>query len=283
MRTAANALIAALLLCVMAPTTVSAQATAQVSGTVRDVSGAVLPGVQITATQTDTGISRTTVANESGFYILPSLPLGPYKLEGALFGFRTFAQTGIVLQVGSSPLIDMKMEVGQVAQVVEVQADVAAIETRSVGVGTIIETQRVVDLPLNARQVTDLITLSGLAVRTGSSPGYTMDTGVNISVAGGTSYSVQYNLDGASHLDMYVGTNMPLPFPDALQEFKVVTSAQDASNGGHSAAAVNAVTKSGTNQLHGNVFWFIRNAALNARDAFAPIEESATTHPPGSS
>src|SRR5262252_1567493 len=250
-------------------TNIWAQATAQMSGTVRDVSGAVLPGVQVTATQTDTGVSRTTVSNETGFYSLPSLALGPYKFEAALSGFKTFTQTGLVLQVGSNPVIDVRMEVGQVSQVVEVQADAATIETRSVGVGTVIETQRVVDLPLNARQVTDLITLSGLAVRTGSSPGYNMDTGVNISVAGGTSYSVQYNLDGASHLDNYVGTNMPLPFPDALQEFKVVTSAQDASNGGHSAAAVNAVTKSGTNQLHGDAFWFVRNAALNARDAFA--------------
>src|SRR5262245_38917465 len=270
MRVLATALVIGCILYLMTPAASWAQATAQISGTVRDASGAVLPGVQVTAAQTDTGISRMTVTNETGFYVLPSLPLGPYRIEASLQGFRTFAQTGIVLQVGSSPVIDVKMEVGQVAQAVEVEADIAAIETRSVGVGTVVETQRVVDLPLNARQVTDLITLSGLAVRTGSSPGYNMDTGVNISVAGGTSYSVQYNLDGASHLDNYVGTNMPLPFPDALQEFKVVTSAQDASNGGHSAAAVNAVTKSGTNLLHGDAFWFVRNAALNARDAFAP-------------
>jgi hypothetical protein len=257
------------IVCLMSPGGAWAQATAQISGTVRDASGAVLPGVQVTATQTDTGISRMTVTNDTGFYVLPSLPLGPYRVEASLPGFRGFTQTGIVLQVGSSPVIDVKMEVGQVAQAVEVEAEVANVETRTSGVGTVIETQRVMDLPLNARQVTDLITLSGLAVRTGSSPGYNMDTGVNISVAGGTSYSVQYNLDGASHLDIYVGTNMPLPFPDALQEFKIVTSAQDASNGGHSAAAVNAVTKSGTNALHGDAFWFVRNAALNGRDAFA--------------
>src|SRR5437867_10530489 len=90
MKTAASVLVVELLLCVMAPAGMLAQATAQVSGTVRDVSGAVLPGVQITATQTDTGNSRMTVTNESGFYVLPSLPLGPYKLEGALLGFRTF-------------------------------------------------------------------------------------------------------------------------------------------------------------------------------------------------
>src|SRR5207237_3833345 len=112
--------------------------------------------------------------------------------------------------LGSDTIIDVKLEACQVAQSIEVEADVATVETRTSGVGTVIETQRVMDLPLNARQVTDLITLSGLAVRTGSSPGYNMDTGVNISVAGGTSYSVQYNLDGASHLDIYGGTNMPL-------------------------------------------------------------------------
>ena len=270
MRIAITTLLAGLIVCCAVGTVAWAQATAQISGTVRDASGAVLPGVQVTATQAETGFSRNTVTSETGFYAFPSLPLGPYKVEASLPGFRTFAQNGVLLQVGSSPVIEVKLEVGQVAQAVEVQAEAAAIETRSVGIGTVVETQRVVDLPLNARQVTDLITLSGLAVRTGSSPGYNMDTGVNISVAGGTSYSVQYNLDGASHLDMYVGTNMPLPFPDALQEFKVVTSAQDASSGGHSGAAVNAVTKSGTNQLHGDMFWFLRNAAANARDAFAP-------------
>ncbi|HLH30782.1 MAG TPA: carboxypeptidase-like regulatory domain-containing protein, partial [Terriglobia bacterium] len=259
--------------CLM-PLPVWAQATAQVSGTVRDASGAVLPGVQVTATQTDTGNARTAVTNDTGFYVLPSLPLGPYKVEASLPGFKTFAQTGIVLQVGSSPVIDVKMEVGQVAQAVEVQANVTTVETRSVGVGNVIETQQVLDLPLNGRQPTDLVTLSGLAVQTAAAPPtYNMNTGPNISIAGGTSYSVQYNLDGASHLDLYTGNGMPLPFPDALQEFKIVTSSQDASNGGHSAAAVNSVTKSGTNQFHGDLFWFLRNAAANARDAFSPVND----------
>jgi Carboxypeptidase regulatory-like domain len=252
-----------------------AQATAQISGTVRDASGAVLPGVQVTATQSDTGNTRMTVTNEAGFYVLPSLPLGPYKVEASLPGFRSFTQMGIVLQVGSSAVIDVKMEVGQVAQAVEVEAEVATVETRSVGVGAVIESQRVLDLPLNGRQPTDLVTLSGLAVQTAAAPPtYNMNTGPNISIAGGTSYSVQYNLDGASHLDLYTGNGMPLPFPDALQEFKIVTSAQDASSGGHSAAAVNSVTKSGTNQFHGDMFWFLRNAAANARDAFAPVNDS---------
>src|SRR5947199_6791402 len=130
------------IVCLMSAGPAWGQATAQISGTVRDASGAVLPGVQVTATQTGTGISRMTVTNETGFYVLPSLPLGPYRVEASLPGFRTFAQTGIVLQVGSSPVVDVKMEVGQVAQSVEVQSDVAQIETRNIGVGTLVENRQ---------------------------------------------------------------------------------------------------------------------------------------------
>src|SRR5262249_40668177 len=112
-------------------TMVWGQSTAQVSGTVRDQSGAVLPGVQVTATQTATGRTRTVVTDEVGFYLLPELPVGPYKLEASLPGFRTFEQTGIVLQVGSNPVINVALQVGQVAETVEVQADAALVETRS--------------------------------------------------------------------------------------------------------------------------------------------------------
>ena len=99
-----------------------AQATAQISGTVKDQSGAVLPGVEVTATQTDTGIVRMAVSNETGSYVLANLPTGPYKLEAALPGFRTFVQTGIVLQVNSNPVLNPVLEVGQVTEQVEVQA-----------------------------------------------------------------------------------------------------------------------------------------------------------------
>src|SRR5262249_37178519 len=99
-----------------------AQATAQISGTIRDQSGAVLPGVEVTATQTSTGIAHTIVTNETGSYILPNLAIGPYRLEAALPGFRTFIQTGIVLDVNSNPVINPVLEVGQVSEQVEVQA-----------------------------------------------------------------------------------------------------------------------------------------------------------------
>src|SRR5215467_10409416 len=113
------------------------QATAQISGTVRDQSGAVLPGVEITAIQTETGVARNTVTNETGSYALPNLPIGPYKIEAALPGFRSFVQSGIELQVNSSPVINPVLQVGQVTEQVEVQANAALVETRVSGIGQV--------------------------------------------------------------------------------------------------------------------------------------------------
>jgi hypothetical protein len=250
---------------------VFAQEVAQISGAVTDQTGAVVPDVDVTATQVETGTKRTARTDSAGFYVIPNLPLGPYRLEATKMGFRTSVQTGIVLQVGSNPNIPVALAVGSTTEQVEVQANANQVETRSAGVGTtVVETQRILDLPLNGRQATDLIPLSGLAVTTAATPpNYTMNTGPSIAVAGGLSWSVQYNLDGAPHLDTYVGTPMPLPFPDALQEFRLSTSAQDASNGGHSGATVDAVTRSGSNNFHGGLFEFFRNSSLNSRDFFA--------------
>src|SRR6266853_4422253 len=245
------------------------QSTAQINGTVTDQSGAVLPGVEVTATQTETGLSRSVVSNETGSYVLPNLPVGPYRLEAGLPGFRKFAQTGIVLQVGGNPVINISLAVGQVADTVEVQADAALVETRATGVGQVIDNVRVLELPLNGRQVTELIILSGAAVGGGTQgTNRTWPTDV-ISVGGGLNNGLSYILDGGTHNDPYGNLNLPLPFPDALQEFKVETSAVPAQYGQHSAGAMNAVTKSGTNDLHGSLFEFVRNKVFNARNAFA--------------
>ena len=253
---------------------VCAQATAQISGTVRDQSGAVLPGAEITATQTDTGISRSTISNETGTYILSNVAVGPYRLEAGLPGFRTFVQTGIVLRVNGDVVINPVLEVGQVSESVEVQANVALVETRSTAVGQVIENERIMDLPLNGRQVTDLITLSGAAVQTGVNSNQGMPGGVFISVAGGLAFGVSYALDGAMHIDPYDGTNHPMPFPDALQEFKVESGGISAGGGMRSGGAMNAVTKSGTNQFHGDLFEFVRNYTFNARNYFATKRDS---------
>src|SRR5262245_48474344 len=126
-----------------------AQGTAEISGTAKDATGAVLPGVEVKVTQTDTGVSRNVVTNETGSYVFPNLPLGPYRLEATLPGFRTFVQTGVVLQVGSSPSIDITLEVGQVTEQIEVEANAALVETRSSAIGEVVENERILELPLN--------------------------------------------------------------------------------------------------------------------------------------
>jgi hypothetical protein len=259
-------------ICVLGSAPAWAQATAQISGIVKDSSGAVLPGVEVTATQTETGISRTTVTNETGSYVLPNLALGPYRLQGMLPGFQTYVQTGLVLRVNDNLVINAALQVGQVSQQVEVQANATFVETRSTGIGQVIENARILELPLNGRQATDLITLSGAAVQTtltGSDHDRTMGGSVPISVGGGFYTGTAYFLDGAMHNDPWGNLNLPLPFPDALQEFKIETGTLSAQSGQYSGAAVNAVTKSGTNNFHGDLFEFVRNDLFNARNYFA--------------
>jgi hypothetical protein len=253
-----------------------AQATAQISGTAKDRTGAVLPGVEITATQTETAATRSAVTNETGSYVLSNLPIGPYRLEASLPGFRTFAQTGIVLEVDASPVINPALDVGQVTEQVEVQANAALVETRSVGVGQVMENARILDLPLNGRQVVELLALSGAATPSITVNGSNRDPFArgNVSIAGGLSTGLLYTLDGANHNNQYSGSYLSMPFPDAMQEFKVETSATSAQNGVKSSGMVSLVTKSGTNQFHGDLFEFVRNGVFNARNAFSPKRDT---------
>jgi hypothetical protein len=261
--------VAASLFFVLICSVLWAQSTAQVSGTVKDQTGAVLPGVEVTATQTGTGLMRSAVTDETGSYVLSNLPVGPYRLEATLPGFRSYVQTGIVLQVDSNPIVNPILAVGQVSDEIEVQADAALVETRSTGVGQVIDNTRVLELPLNGRQATELILLSGAAVAGGLQAASRNYPTQSISVGGGMDNGLTYLLDGGTHNDPYNNLSLPFPFPDVLQEFKVETSAVPAQYGQHSAGVVNVVTKSGSNQLHGDLFEFVRNKVFNARNAFA--------------
>jgi hypothetical protein len=251
--------------------TVLAQATAQLGGTVRDESGAVLPGVTVTAVQADTGFTRSSVTDANGSYDMPNLPTGPYRLEVSLQGFRTYVQTGIVLQVAATPTINVVLSVGALAETVSVEAAAPLVDVRSAGISDVVEQERIVELPLQGRQVTDLIVLAGAAIETGRPNSRSFQGGVNISVAGGLDFGVAYLLDGAMHNDVQNAGGLPLPFPDALQEFRVATSGVSAQNGMHSGASVNAVTRSGTNAFHGNAFEFLRDRRFNATSPFAAV------------
>jgi len=270
--------IVRLLFTLAACNTVWAQSvsTAQISGTVQDQQGAAIPGAEVKVTQTETGATRSLTTSADGSYAMPNLPIGPYQFEVRKAGFAAYVQKGIELQVNSNPVLNATLQVGSVTQTVEVDAGAAMVETQSSGIGQVIDRQRVVDLPLNGRQVTDLIYLSGGAT---TAPAGDLNSNKNyptqtISVGGGLPNAVSYLMDGASNNDPFNNLNLPFPFPDALQEFKVETSAIPARYGQHAAAAVNVVTKSGTNELHGDAFEFLRNADLNARDFFASSRDS---------
>jgi hypothetical protein len=257
--------------------------TAQISGRVTDTSGAVLPGVDVTVTQTSTGQVRSVVTNDTGQYVIPSLPLGPYRLEASLQGFRAFVQEGITLQVNANLVVDPQLTLGQINEAITVTArpSEVAVETRRMSVGTVVEREEILELPLPARNVTNLIMSAGAAVQVDQSPSWGMATGVNIAVAGGQRFGVAYLLDGAEHTNRFDQTGMPLPFPDSLQEFRVSTSTQEAGTARASGASVNAVTRAGTNQFHGDLFWFGRDAAFNARKADATRDDGLKRNQPG--
>jgi len=197
-------MLAAFLVLALVCTTAWAQVeTAQVSGVIKDSTGAVLPGVQITATQTATGAKRSTVSNETGNYLLPSLPTGPYMLQAELPGFKSHIQTGIVLQVDERTDINIALQVGQVSEEVEVQADAALVESRTSAIGHVVTNQEVAEMPLNGRDPHELIFLAGMANYPGAASFNSIRNypTVVVSVAGGIGNGVTYLLDGANHND----------------------------------------------------------------------------------
>jgi hypothetical protein len=248
--------------------------TAQIQGIVQDPSGSPVPAAAIKAIQIETGAVRSVASAADGNYVIAELPVGPYRLEVSKEGFSTYVRTGIVLQVATNPTMDIQLKLGAVTEQVEVQANAALVETATTSIGQVIDNQRILDLPLNGRQVTDLIQLTGATVTAGVTGTGGIPGGVYLSVAGGQTFGVGYFLDGLLYAAGDSATNYPFPFPDALQEFKVETSSMGAQNGQKSGAAINAVTKSGTNSFHGDAFEFLRNGDLNARNFFASQRDS---------
>jgi hypothetical protein len=266
---------------VVAPVVTQAQqtATAQISGIVQDPSGAGVPGAEVKITQTETQFTRTVISGSDGGYTAPNLPVGPYTMAVSAKGFSIYVQSGIVLQVSSNPVINPILRVGQMTETVQVTSEVTMTETHENSISQVIDQQRIVDLPLNGRQATQLILLSGGSAA--AAPGGDVNTSKNyqsqsvtISVAGSQPNTTNYLMDGGDNNDAFSNVNKPFPFPDALQEFSVQTSALPARYGLHSGGVVNLVTKSGSNAFHGDAFEFLRNGAVNARNAFAPVHDA---------
>jgi len=260
------------------PSSVNAQAVAiaQVSGNVTDPTGGAIANAQVRMIETERQAVHATVTNAQGEYVLPGLPVGPYRLEVSVSGFKDYAQTGIVLQVNNNVQINVPMQVGSLSEKVEVSATASMVETKENSISSVVDQRGINDLPLNGRQATQLIMSLGAASYgdAGDTGSKTFYSSTRISVAGGQGNGTAYLLDGGDNTDAMSNVNLPFPFPDALQEFSVETSAVSSRFGIHPGATVNVVTKSGSNAFHGDLFEYLRNGDLNARNFFALSRDS---------
>ncbi len=248
--------------------------TATISGTVRDASGAVLPGVSIAVQNQDTGISRSVTTNEAGRYSAPALGLGNYQVTAQLPGFQIQVHSGIALTVGREAVIDFALSVGTVAQTVEVKGEAPLVELTNANMGGLVDDRTIREMPLNNRSWDTLAyTIPGVVKYGTAQADFNSGSGSNkFSVAGARSYSNSFLLDGTDVNDSSnstpggsAGTNLGV---DAIKEFKIVATTFSAEYGRASGAVVSAVTRSGTNALHGSLFEFLRNSAFDARTIF---------------
>ncbi|HEV2279814.1 MAG TPA: TonB-dependent receptor [Acidobacteriaceae bacterium] len=246
-----------------------------ITGAVVDPQGAVVPGAQVKVTQLNTSVTRSVTTNGAGQFNVPSLPPATYSVTVEAQGFKGFEQS-VVLLADQIRDIDVKLEVGVTTQRVMVQESTVQVNTVSPVLGQVIEQSRLVDIPLNGRNAADLTLLVPGAVNLSANNAGTQQGDTKqipgaeaISVNGTRPDQIGYNLDGSDNEDLMSNTNNPFPFPDALQEFSVQTNSFDAQYGNNAGAVVNVVTKSGTNNWHGDVFEFVRNRAFNATNYFA--------------
>ncbi len=243
--------------------------TAQLTGRVSDPSGAVIPGAAVTASNTGTGAKRATRSNQQGYYTLPLLEPGSYRLDVSATGFQSAARTAIRLQVEQIARFDITLEVGTVAESVEVSADGVLVDSETASVGQVINNKAIVEMPLNGRNAWHLVQLASATVFVGGI-GDAAEIPV-ASMAGGRSFSQSLMVDGGSVQKSGMARSMAElgPMVDSVEEFKVITNNYAAEYGRSAGGVFTAVTKSGTNQFKGTLFSFVRNDAFDARNTFA--------------
>src|SRR6266436_3769634 len=246
------------------------QTFGQITGLVTDPSGAVLVGAAVTVTNPQTSFARTENTNGAGIYTFPNLLPGLYNVRAQTQGFQTLIRSGVELQVEQTARLDFQLQVGAVAEAVEVTTGAPLLNTEDAALGTVIENQRIVDLPLNGRNFLQLVALSS-NVSTGFGSGGQSSSRLGgdratqqISISGNRRELNNFTLDGMNNTEVDFNTYLVLPSIDALQEFKVQTGVYSAEFG-REVGQVNVSTKSGTNEYHGTIFEFLRNNALDAR------------------
>ncbi len=256
---------------ILAVPLIFAQGTGTIHGTVKDPSGLPIPGASVQATLESRGTQRSAATDSRGDYVLLLLPIGAYTIQAEAQGFKTFRQEGVTLNANENVRVDAQLAVGSISESVSVTAEAPLVDSRSSTVGTLIDPRRVLDLPINGRNV---IALAGLlpGVSQVSAPQtFTGDrSGPTVSVSGSRTTQNLFLFDGAPFNAVFRNTGMNYPPPDALQEVKVLTNSFSAEYGRNAGSVFNVITKSGTNEVHGSLWEFLRNHKLNARNFFAP-------------
>src|ERR1051326_2526430 len=264
---------------------VQAQATATILGTVTDPSGAAIGGAMVQAKNTGTSLTQTTASDEQGRYRFPDLAIGEYEVQASQPGFQTVVRKDITVTVGSSPVIDFKLPLGQTAETVTVAAEVSQVETQSTSFGTLVEGKQVTELPLNGRNFTQLLTLApGIVQIPLGAPGAGntfYGNGQKYSIAGSRPSAQSYLLDDQDMVNFWnngpgaggLGTSLGV---EAIAEFQALTNTYTSQFGGN-GAVINASSRSGTNDIHGSAYEFLRNDALEARNFFDTVVKPGHT------
>jgi hypothetical protein len=267
-------ILATLFLALLVASPVLAQ-TGQINGVITDNTGAVVPGANVKAVETATGLSRDTVTGADGRYTFTSLRPTTYDVTAELSGFRTSQRKGLLLEASQNVTVNLSLELGALAETVTVTGESPTVDVTSSTLSEVVDGKRIVELPLNGRDAAKLaLGVAGMVLTlVDQESGKTIPGALRLSTNGTESRQVSFRLDGTSHTDPYFQQNQPFPFPDALQEFSIQTSNYSAVQGNSAGAVVNAVTRSGTNDFHGGGFGYLRDRTFNARNFFSPEKD----------
>ena len=255
-----------------------------ISGTITDVNGGVIPGATLTVRNLDTTVAQTTTTNGEGFFAFTNLPVGRYELEIISRGFTPYKRTGLAIDVNTQLRVDQALTIGEQSQEIVVSSTAAQVETESTQVGDVVTGTQITAVALNGRSYTDLLALQpGIVPTSTQQPNSIVMAGATVAIApsgdlnpGNQSISGQredangYMINGGDVKELMNGGTTIVPDLDSIEEFRILTNNFDAEYGNYSGGIINVVTKSGTNQLHGSAFEFLRNTVLDARNFFSP-------------
>src|SRR5450432_3771797 len=245
----------------------------RIRGTVTDPSGGAIAAAKVTLINEATNVTRDVDSGVNGDYLFLEVPVGSYEIDVAQQGFKKYVRKGIALNLNEVISLDIPLQIGASAEIVEVTGAPPVVDTTSTQLGAVVNERASTQLPLNQRDVYQLLQLQpGVQSQLGNDTFYGSDKAGVVTVNGGRGRANNYSVNGGDGNDLFANLPAIEPSPDSIEEFRVITNSFDAEYGRNSGAVVNVVTKSGTNELHGSVFEFFRNKVLNAKGFYDPVK-----------